>query len=205
MPKLTSSSKYEQHRWHHLKDLFLSFQKIRKSLATWASFSEQLKDHYTIKDLFLRFIKFMPLQMRVFDLSEDGCYRCLLKCDVSKETERMESKKIISGIGEWTNLDLLKVYMLLESVVSTTVSSVASWQQAQDHVIEAPPTVDAGPVILTLQYCTPPHSEMLNSEPSLHSASSVEHMRWMHLRVTLAYCMHIRTRIGRCFRLRPLC
>ncbi|XP_064402909.1 WD repeat-containing protein 27-like isoform X2 [Halichondria panicea] len=100
--------------------------------------------------------------MRVFDLSEDGGYRCLLKCNVSKETERMKSKKTVSEI---------------DAVVSTTVSSVASWQQPQDHVTEGIPTVDAGPVILTLQYCTPPPSEHFNYEPSLHTASSVDHMR----------------------------
>ena len=131
--------------------------------------------------------------MRVFDLSEDGGYRCLLKCDVSKETERMESKKTVSEIGEWTinrfteSTYLSWIITFLDAVVSTTVSSVVSWQQPQDHVTEATPTVDAGPVILTLQYCTPPPSEHFNYEPSLHTASSVDHMRWNLFLCAIAY------------------
>ena len=34
----------------------------------------------------------LSLQLRVYDLSEGGGYQCLLKCDVSKETDKLASK-----------------------------------------------------------------------------------------------------------------
>ncbi len=64
-------------------------------------------------------------------------------------------------------------------VSTTTISSVASWQGTQYHVTEATPTADTGPVLLALHHLTPPpfSPENVDSDPSLHSASSVEHVR----------------------------
>ena len=37
--------------------------------------------------------------MRVFDLSEGGGYKCLLKCDVTKELERLVKKTTENSVG----------------------------------------------------------------------------------------------------------